>query len=204
MTLTVSKYVWSDIKQLGCKSDFTKEDVTGPARTSSSLDHAGCAALFLLLRQRGVIHLSHDLCEQLVHHGLALSRGLDEGAAPLLSQSPAVCPGDLALGLQVDFVPNQDQRHLLEALHSHYLVPHRSDVLKDEEGKCSFSGLSITFNFQSENKLCKSEEQSKKVHIHSYWFPFPSTLCKELLQRIYFADLWWLKLWLILLDLLSS
>lgn len=115
---------------------------TDRTRTSSSLHHAGCAALLLLLRQRGIIHLSNDLCKQLVHHGLALGRRLDERASPLLGQSSPVRSGDLALGLQVDFVPNQDQWHLLKAFHSHYLVSHWSNVLKNEKRERSMNVVS--------------------------------------------------------------
>lgn len=101
---------------------------------TSSLYHTGCAALFLLLWQRGIVHLSDYLGKQLVHHGLALSGRFNKRAAPLLSQSTPVWPGNLPLRFQVNFVPNQNQRYLLEALHPYYLVSHWPDVLKDEEG----------------------------------------------------------------------
>ena len=59
-------------------------------RLSHSLHHTGSAALLLLLWQRGIVHLPDYLSEQLIHHGLALGRSLDEGAAPFLGQGPAV------------------------------------------------------------------------------------------------------------------
>lgn len=72
------------------KCNHAKQDRNGSTPTSSSLYHTGCAALFLLLRQRGIIHLSNNLCEQLVHHSLALGRSFNKGAAPLLSQSSSI------------------------------------------------------------------------------------------------------------------
>lgn len=113
------------------KFNHAKENRNGSACTSSSLYYTGCAALLLLLRQCGIIHLSNDLREQLVHHSLALGRSFNKRAAPLLSQSSSVWPSDLTLRFQVNFVPDQDQWHLLEALHSHYLVSHWSDVLEE-------------------------------------------------------------------------
>lgn len=98
----------------------------------SSLYHTGCAALLLLLGQRGIIHLADDLCKQLVHHSLAFGRSFYKRTAPFLSQSSSIWPGHLTLRFQVDFVSNQNQWHLLKALHSHYLVTHWSNVLEDK------------------------------------------------------------------------
>lgn len=102
------------------------------ARTSSSLHHAGCATLLLFLRQCGIIHLTDNFCKQLVHHCLAFGRGFNEGAAPLLCQSSSVRSGHLPFRFKVNFVANENQRHLLKALYSHYLVSHWSNVLEDK------------------------------------------------------------------------
>lgn len=117
------------------------------ARTSSSLHHTGCATLLLFLWQCGIIHLTDNFCKQLVHHCLAFGRGLNKGAAPLLRQSSSVRSGHLAFRFKVDFVSNENQRHLLEALHSHYLVPHWSNVLEDKGEELflkKMQGLSVT------------------------------------------------------------
>lgn len=62
---------------------------------------------------RSIVHLPHDLCKEFVHHAFTLSGGLHEGAAPLLGQGPAFVGGHFSLALQVHFVPNQDDWHLL-------------------------------------------------------------------------------------------
>lgn len=98
-------------------------------RPGTSLHHTRRATLLLFLRQSGIVHLPDNLSKELVHHGLAFSRGLNEGAAPLLRQGAAVGPGDLPLGFQVHLIAHQDEGNLLEAFHPDYLVTHRSDVL---------------------------------------------------------------------------
>lgn len=115
--------------------DIGRDVLLPPLFSSSSLHHAGCAALFLLLWQRGIIHLSNNLCKQLVHHSLALGRSFNKGAAPFLSQGSSVRPGDFALRFQVDLVPDKDEWHLLKAFHSHNLISHWSDILRDTEDK---------------------------------------------------------------------
>lgn len=77
------------------------------------LDAAGGTARLPPVRQGAEVHLTHDLGEQLVHHGLALGRGLHEGAAPVLGQRLALAGGHLPLVLQVHLVPHQHHRDLL-------------------------------------------------------------------------------------------
>lgn len=77
------------------------------------LDAAGGTARLPPVRQGAEVHLTHDLGEQLVHHGLALGRGLHEGAAPVLGQRLALTGGHLPLVFQVHLVPHQHHRNLL-------------------------------------------------------------------------------------------
>lgn len=77
------------------------------------LDGAGGTARLPPVRQGAEVHLTHDLGEQLVHHGLALGWGLHEGAAPVLCQGLAFAGGHLPLVLQVYLVPHQHHRNLL-------------------------------------------------------------------------------------------
>lgn len=57
---------------LVCMNATSLQRIETAVLIPSSLNHAGCAALFLLLWQCGIIHLSDNLCEELIHHGLAL------------------------------------------------------------------------------------------------------------------------------------
>lgn len=77
------------------------------------LDAAGGTARLPPVWQGAEVHLAHDLGEQLVHHGLALGRGLHEGAAPVLGQRLALTGGHLSLVLQVHLVAHQHHRNLL-------------------------------------------------------------------------------------------
>lgn len=77
------------------------------------LDAAGGTARLPPVRQGAEVHLADDLREQLVHHGLALGRGLHEGAAPVLGQRLALTGGHLPLILQVHLVAHQHHRNLL-------------------------------------------------------------------------------------------
>lgn len=79
----------------------------------SLLDAAGGTARLPPVRQGAEVHLANDLGKQLVHHGLALGRGLHEGAAPVLGQRLALTGGHLPLILQVHLVAHQHHRNLL-------------------------------------------------------------------------------------------
>lgn len=147
-------------------------DVLPTFFSSSSLHHAGCAALFLLLWQCRIIHLSNNLCKQLIHHSLALGRSFNKGAAPFLSQGSSIRPGDFALRFQVDLIPHKDQWHLLEALDSHDLISHWSDILWDREDMkmlynilCAylhiFQDLAIVIQMAEKRYCWRSSSQNK-------------------------------------------
>ncbi|CAK7312264.1 hypothetical protein VULLAG_LOCUS16650 [Vulpes lagopus] len=100
------------------------------AGAGGSEDHAGRAAALVAVGLRRVVHLPHDLREQLVHRGFVFGRRLHEGAAPLLGQGLALAVRHLALALQVHLVAHQDHGHALVPLDADDLVPHGLDVLE--------------------------------------------------------------------------
>uniref|UniRef100_M3Z5K3 Uncharacterized protein n=1 Tax=Mustela putorius furo TaxID=9669 RepID=M3Z5K3_MUSPF len=116
--------------RVGCVWLLCAERGRRAAAAGASEDHAGRAAALVAVGLRRVVHLPHDLCEQLVHRGFVFGRRLHEGAAPLLGQGLALAVRDLSLALQVHLVTHQDHGYTLVPLHADDLVPHGLDVLE--------------------------------------------------------------------------
>lgn len=70
----VAHGVKTSLKQTLVQQGILPGGVAGETvvRPGHSLDHTGRAALLLLLGQSGIVHLPHNLSEELVHHGLTL------------------------------------------------------------------------------------------------------------------------------------
>lgn len=77
-------------RRVGCVWLLCAERGCRAAAAGASEDHAGRAAALIAVGLRRVVHLPHDLGEQLVHRGFVFGRSLHEGAAPLLRQGLAL------------------------------------------------------------------------------------------------------------------
>lgn len=77
-------------RRVGCVWLLCGERGCRAAAAGASEDHAGRAAALITVGLRRVVHLPHDLGEQLVHRGFVFGRSLHEGAAPLLRQGLAL------------------------------------------------------------------------------------------------------------------